>query len=254
MTEEIQPPPEGRGAEGRDPAGAGTAPGADRRVARRLRRPLGVARLRPPRGVPAEPRRAGRPGDLPSGHVRPRPGGDRLPETVPRGRARGEAVRSVEKRPRERPRRGRRRARFPGRGGGRRPPRDPGRGGAMDRSRDPGDGARGAFRRARHRTDAGTAPGGPVLSPGGLVSPDGAEDGAGGDGRGSGAGGGGRSRREKVYAETVGAAPPPGRGGPGAADRIGRGPGSRLDHLGAVAGRGRTGPEGTNPRGRTPGG
>ena len=72
--------------------------GADRRFPCRLCRSLRIPRIRPPRGVPAESRLAGLPGDLPSRHVCPRSGGYRFQETVSRGRAGCEAVRSVEKR------------------------------------------------------------------------------------------------------------------------------------------------------------
>ena len=216
----IQPAPEGRGTEGWDPAGAGSPVGADRRFPCRLRRPVRIPRIRPPRRVPAEPRLAGLPGDLPSRHVCPRSGGDRFQETVSRGRAGCEAVRPVEKRSWERPRRGRRRPGLQGGGGGRRSPRGPRRGGPMEGSRDPGDGTGGSFRRARYRADAGTAPGGPVLSPRGVVPQHGPEDGGGGDGRGSGAG----RRRAFEAGDGLrgdrGTGPPAGRRGQGPSGRI----------------------------------
>ena len=120
----------------------------------------------------------------------------------------------------------------------------------MERTRDPRDGACGAFRRPRYPADAGTAPGGPVLSSRRVVSQDGPEDGGGGDGRGSGAG------RRRAFEAGDGlrgdrrAGPPPGRRGEGSPDRIGREPGKRSPRLVAVAGRGGTGAG----RVRTPGG
>ena len=184
----IQPSPEGRGTEGWGPAGAGPPDGAYRRIPCRLHRPLGIPRVRSPRGVPAEPRLAGLPGDHPSRHVCPPSGGNRFQETVSRGRAGCEAIRPVGSRSWKRPRRGGCRPGVQGRGGGRRSPRGPRRGGPVEGSRDPGDGAGGSFPGTRYRADAGTAPGRPVLSPRGVVPPDGPEDGGGGDGRGSGAG------------------------------------------------------------------
>ena len=158
-------------------------------------------------------------------------------------------VRSVEKRSGECPRRGRRRPGVQGGGGGRRPPRGPRRGGPMEGSRDPGDGTGGSFRRARYRADAGTAPGGPVLSPRGVVPQHGPEDGGGGDGRGSGAG----RRRAFEAGDGLrgdrGTGPPAGRRGQGPSGRIGRGPGERSRRLGAVAGGGGPGPEGYEPLG-----
>ena len=60
----IESAPKGRGAEGWNPASAGPAPGTDRRFPCRLHRQVRLARIRPARRAPGEPRLAGLQGDL----------------------------------------------------------------------------------------------------------------------------------------------------------------------------------------------